>query len=156
MNHEAALKLQSWLDGELPSAAASEVAGWVRQDPVAGALATELGHARTALRAGEPEYPVPVSREFYWSGIERELGRLGSPASPRPPASTFAWRLKLLAPLGILAALALVFALPMLRDKLGSPNLWASEEIESPLDDIGSVTFRSESEGITVVWVNTR
>jgi anti-sigma factor RsiW len=155
MNHEAALKVQTWVDGELPATAASEVAAWVQGDPFAGALATELRHAQAALRAGEPEYRVPLSRELYWSGIERQIDRRERPQPAGPAAPLLAWMSKFLAPLGILAALTLVLVLPMRRDQLAATSPWASE-IESPLDDISSVTFRSESEGITVVWVNTQ
>jgi anti-sigma factor RsiW len=155
MNHEATLRIQAWVDGELPSAAAGEVADWIQRDRAAEALATELRHTRGALQVGEPEYPTPASREFYWSGIERGIRRIEAPESVRPQVRSFGWLRRFLVPAGILAVLALVLAVPVLRGKLGTPPVWASE-IESPLDDIGSVTFRSESEGMTVVWVNTR
>ncbi len=156
MNHEAALRIQAWVDGELPSPAAREVAAWVERDPDAAALATELRHARSALREGEPEYSAPVSREFYWSAIERRIASRQTPQPQAPAPPPFAWLVRWFVPAGILAALALVLALPALRDQFAPPVKWASEEVESPLDDISSVTFRSESEGITVVWVNAR
>lgn len=155
MNHDAALRIQAWVDGELPPPAAREVADWAGRDPGAGALAAELRHARAALREGEPAYQAPVTREFYWAGIERRIAQQQpSPSAGHAPVP-FAWLARFLIPAGIFAALALLLALPVMRDKAGTANTWASE-VESPLDDISSVTFRSESEGITVVWVNTR
>ena len=154
MNHEAALKIQAWVDGELPAPAARQVAAWVERDPDAATLAATLRHARSALREGEPEYSAPVSREFYWSAIERRIDGRQTPQR-QTPGAPFAWLARWFIPAGILAALTLALVLPALRDQFAPPLKWASE-IESPLDDISSVTFRSESEGITVVWVNAR
>jgi len=49
--------------------------------------------------------------------------------------------------------LALLLGLPELLSVRPSS---AYAEIETPLSDIGSITFRSETEHMTIVWVDTR
>ena len=83
MEYDAQLKLQAWLDGELPEAEAKEVAKWVAQDPEAALLQGELKNTRQALAAGEKPMQLPESREFFWSKIEREISRTRQP-HPRP------------------------------------------------------------------------
>jgi len=154
MNHQAELRLQAWLDGELPPGGAQAVAAWVQRDPEAAALARELGATKTALLGNEPERALPESREFYWSKIERELAPAEAPAPAHGrPAWLRGW-VKFLAPAGILVILALLLFGPMLRSH-HRPTLASTAEVESPLDDISSFTFDSESEGMTVIWVNT-
>ena len=50
MDYDAQLKLQAFLDGELPEAEASEVAKWLARDREAAALLEELRN--TARRPG--------------------------------------------------------------------------------------------------------
>jgi anti-sigma factor RsiW len=153
MNHQAQLRLQAWLDGELPAAEAQAAAAWVQLDPEASALALELSGTKAALLGNELERTLPESREFYWSKIERDIARAQTRtlAGGRPAWLT-GW-VRFLAPAGLLAALALMVFAPMLPWRHGA-TLVSTAEIESPLDDISSFTFRSESEGMTVVWVN--
>jgi len=50
--------------------------------------------------------------------------------------------------------LAVLVALPVLHHRTEEP--WVSgAEIESPLSDVSSFSFRSETERMTVVWINT-
>ena len=83
MDYNAQLKLQAFLDGELPEAEASEVANWLARDREAAALLEELRNTRSALAGFEAEVRLPESREFFWSKIEREIQRLETPA-PKP------------------------------------------------------------------------
>ena len=53
MDHDAQLKLQAFLDGELPEAEASEVGNWLARDREAAALLEELRAAREALSGVE-------------------------------------------------------------------------------------------------------
>jgi len=155
MNHQAEIRLQAWLDGELPAGEAQAAAAWVQRDPEAGTLARELRAAKTALAGNELERALPESREFYWSKIERDIARAKTPVpAPARPAWLAGW-FRLLAPVGIAAALALLVSGPTLpwRPKA---KLVSTAVIESPLDDVSSITFRSESEGMTVVWINVR
>src|SRR5512138_813224 len=79
------LKLQAYLDGELPEAEARRMTDRLAQDPEAAALLTELRQTTEAVAAFEKEVRLPESREFYWSKIQREIQRQAQPA---PEAAT--------------------------------------------------------------------
>src|SRR5438045_3337750 len=87
MDYDAQLKLQSYLDGELPEAQAREVANWLAQDREAVALLGELRNTRQALVGVEIGIELPESREFFWSKIERDIQReeQTAPAARRVP-----------------------------------------------------------------------
>ncbi len=76
MTHEQQLKLQAFLDGELPEREAREILAWTQRDGAAAALLAELKNTRAAMAKSEPHLSVPESREFFWSKIEREIQRL--------------------------------------------------------------------------------
>jgi hypothetical protein len=62
-----------------------------------------------------------------------------------------------LAPAGVLAALV-VFVAVVLRSPEGGGTLLAlddSHEIETPLEETSSFSFRSEAAAMTVVWVDS-
>src|SRR2546427_201539 len=100
MKLERELKLQALLDGELSARQARKVAAWLEADPQAQLLFNELKIAKSAMAGGEPELTLPESREFYWSKIQREIGRAEQAQVPfRPlPGWIAAWR-RLLAPM---------------------------------------------------------
>ena len=79
MDYEAQLKLQSYLDGELPENEAREVANWLGRDPEAVALFTELDQTGKALAGFQEDLSLPESRDFYWSKIRREIQREQAP-----------------------------------------------------------------------------
>lgn len=150
MNHERELKLMAYLDGELSSCESDEVDGWLRHDPQGRALLEELRSTRAALQANEPEHPLPVSPDFYWSQIARAIERDvrgAEPAAHRRP-----WWAGWLAPAGATAVtLALaVLAFQMVRQ---NPALGVGDEIATGEDGGDSITFRSEADAITVVWL---
>jgi anti-sigma factor RsiW len=155
---ETALKLQACVDGELPSSEARRVAELVEADAEARALFEELKVTRASLRGNELEFTVPASREFYWSGIRRRIEQAEAaneaPAVPEPEP----WWIRFFAPAGVLAALVVLVALTLtFADRPGgnSPALAVGHQIETPLDEVSSIAFRSESAGMTVVWVDT-
>ena len=157
MNLETKLKISAWLDGELAGPEAAAVGRLVASDPAARALATELGHTRAGLAAGEPVRKLEDTREFYWSKIERAIraAEVHEPAAAEVPASApwRRWRW-LLAPAGAIAIVAFVTVVPALRESArAGTGLLA--EVESPLEDMSSFSFHSESEGMTVVWVDS-
>ncbi|RME93795.1 MAG: hypothetical protein D6766_07495, partial [Verrucomicrobia bacterium] len=90
MTAETCLKIQSWVDGELPAHEAREIERLVAADPEARALADQLRSLKAALQDAEIERPVPMGREEYWGGIAVGLGpeKAVRPASavvrPRP------------------------------------------------------------------------
>jgi len=154
MNHEMELKLQAQLDGELSAAEAAEVDRLLQQDPAARALAAELKSTQAILLGNEIPRALPESPDFFWSKVQREIQRLEpAPARQRPPWLT--WTFRLLAPAGLAALLAFMVWSPF-SGGVQLAKMPAHAEIENPLDDASSITFRSETEGVTVFWVSTR
>jgi anti-sigma factor RsiW len=151
MNVDLGIKLQAYLDGELASSDARAVSTLLESDASARALFEELQQTRTLLRSNEPEFRLPESREFFWSKIEREIGRAEA-VTPAQRGGWFAFlrrHLAATAGVGVAVAVTLFAALQM---NWVSPDLF--EEIENPLEDTGSFSFRSESQQMTLVWIS--
>src|SRR5438552_2301037 len=107
MNQDLHLKLQAYFDGELPQNEARKLADLLAHDAAARALLAELENTRSALAGFEGEIKLPESREFYWSKIQREIGRREEQGRTGSPLSLFAaWR-RFFLPAGALAALVL-------------------------------------------------
>ena len=70
MNSELEIKLQAFLDGELPESQAREVRNLIQESSDARALLEELTWTKAVLEEGEANVTLPESREFYWSKIE--------------------------------------------------------------------------------------
>ncbi len=152
MDFEAQLKLQAYLDGELPEAEAREVAKRLAQDQGAVLLLGELRNTRQALKGAEPVVQLPESREFYWSKIEREIARSERP-QPVEQKRPFILRLqRFLVPLSGAVALAVLIGVTLLND--GGVGTLGETEVAN--EDMGAITFRSESEGMTTVWLYNR
>ncbi len=151
-----ALKLQAQLDGELAPDEARDVVALLQRDAEARALFDELKGTRRLLATHQPELQLPESREFYWSKIRREIERAEREPEPRPrPAWSVGHWLRLALP----ACAALLFAALLLHRFVFAPHsssaLFAvGDEIETPLEEQESFTFRSESAHLTVVWVS--
>lgn len=155
MNVEAQLKLQAYLDNELSSEEARQVAGWLAQDQEARTLSEGLKAVKELLAGNEMGCKVPETREFYWSRIEREINRLTQAGAVEPSGAGASWWLRWLAPL---AGAAVLVALLFSADKMNSfwPGSLASlQEIETPLAETSAISFHSQEVGITVVWVDT-
>ncbi len=156
MKHEMDLKLQAYLDGELSPGESAEVAALMEKDATARALYTELQQTSVGLKGNEVEWRLPESREFFWSKIEREIQKLeATPASPAAPWWLAFVRRHLAAAsgFGVATALLVVAAFQMnMVSFLPSHDLF--EEIENPIGDSTSFSFRSESQKMTVVWIS--
>ena len=164
MNRETQLNLQAFLDGELPDAEAREVAELIAREPVAKALHDELSQTKSVLAAAEPAYVLPETREFYWSKIARGIeagGRAGGTEADEegraPWFSPAAW-LRWLAPAAALAVLVGLLVLPKSGGHSPSYVTYLShlDEEDAVFTPNSSFTFRSESESMTVVWVQNR
>jgi anti-sigma factor RsiW len=146
MNYESQLKLQCYLDGELSDTEAREIAKWLAQDQEAVGLLAELRNTRQALASHPANLPLPESREFYWSKIQREILRQQPPvAAPQKISWLAAWR-RFLVPASAVAALAIVALLT-----LQTPHTPAAE---SALPDSGTFTYHDYDAGATLVWVS--
>ena len=151
MNVDLGIKLQAYLDGELTGREAQNVAALIENDADARALFAELQQMSTVLHENETEFRLPESREFYWSKIEREIHRLEAlPAEVNTPVWLLFFRRHLAAISGTAIAAALV-VFAALQLNLVSPALF--EEIDNPLEDSPSFSFRSESQQMTLVWI---
>ena len=146
MKDETQLKLQSYLDGELPDAGRRDVEAMLAQDPEARALIAELTNTSRALTDFEAGIKVPESREFYWSKIEREISRVRVPEQARANHWSV-WLRRLLLPAGAGAAvlIAVIFALP----GLGHSGATSTESEDSVV-----FTYRNYDTGATLVWLD--
>src|SRR2546421_2442090 len=150
MDHDAQLKLQAYLDGELREAEAREVAKLLAQDQDAVLLHAELKNIRQAVAGAEKPMQLPETREFFWSKIEREIARAERVEPTRAKESFLAtWR-RLLVPLSAAAALAIII-LAMLGGFGGSSM--AESEVTSE-DESGGFVYRDDAGGTTLVWLS--
>jgi anti-sigma factor RsiW len=155
---DKALRLQTWVDGELDPREAREVEAWFAQDPEAQGFAADLRQLKALMSDAEPERTLPEAREFYWSGIlrgieqaEKAAGRRGRERDARPSLARW-WRW--LVPVGALAALGLTPLLWNVFRPRDHAVLAIGQVVEPPIAGVNAFTFRSESEQMTVVWVD--
>ena len=152
MDYDAQLKLQAFLDGELPEAEASKVANWLARDREAAALLEELRNTRGALAGFEAGIQLPESREFFWSKIQREIQRLETPAPKPAPTPLLALLRRFLVPASALAVV-LVAGVVLIRPT-GPFGHAHTAGIETALADAGAFTYRDYSAGTTLVWLS--
>lgn len=155
MTDEQQLKLQAFLDGELPESDSQEMAAWLADDADATALLGELKNTRNALKEFEaPEaVKLPESREFYWSKIKREIERTAPEPVAVPKASSFAWFRRVMMPLGTMAALALV-AIVTMHMSSGSRHPMPMSANVMLGSDASAFTYRDDAQDMTVVWLS--
>jgi anti-sigma factor RsiW len=137
MTDETRLRVQAWLDGELPAAEAAAVSALVEADAEAADAVRELRWVRSWLAAGELPRALPESREFFWSKVERaiEPRSSGKPevAAEEVEGASLRGRLRWLVPLGLAAALAaLLFTA---KPPPAQNAALTSAEIDSPQED---------------------
>ena len=150
MEYEEQLKLQAYLDGELPEAEAQLVAQRVAKDAEAAALVAELRQTQATLGVFEQELRLPESREFFWSKVERDIRRNEAQREPQPePGVPFIVSLRRwLMPV---AGVALVALVGLLTVRQGSTP--SRPHIETALADSGAVTYHDYNNGATLVWL---
>jgi anti-sigma factor RsiW len=147
MKHRLELKLQAWVDGELPAADAEQMRRLACADPAAARLAAELQSIKTAFAGDGQTVAVPETREFYWSKIERQIQREG--ADRRAPGPWWAERLRRwLAPLAGTAALAAVLVVGLYQFK---PQEEAFNQVAGTMDAMQPRTFHDGPSGISFV-----
>ncbi len=157
MNHEQQLKLQAFLDGELPEREAREILAWTQRDGAAAALLAELKNTRQAMVNSEPHLSVPESREFFWSKIEREIRRQEPQTAATPGVLIFAGLRRWLLPASA-AALALIIGGMFVHfnnsQKAAVENVADADTptVETTLANSDAATYRDASEGTTLVW----
>jgi len=152
MNQELQLKLQAYVDGELPNREASEVSELLTRDAEARGLVAELKNTRSALAAFETEIKLPEGREFYWSKIERQIQRLEKPETVAAPVSMLAALRRFLVPAGAIAAL--VIGVLIVGRQAGPEEAFRGPETETTFADSGGFTYRDYASGMTLVWLS--
>lgn len=153
MKQDLQLDLQAYLDGELAPAEAKNVADLIARDSEARELLAELTNTRAALGSYEPDLKVPAAREFYWSGIQREIERQEKSGRGRSEeVSVFALLRRILVPASGLAVvlLAVMFTVKPFHSTANA----VVEETETTFADSGAFTYRDYSSGTTLVWVD--
>src|ERR1041385_8039731 len=160
MNTDTQLKVQAYLDNELTPAEARKVATIISSDSEARDLYGQLKEMKEALAQHEPALKLDESREFYWSKIQRAIE-----SSERLPVTraTPQWWVKILAPMaGAVALFAVLLSItnPSLKTPVAQNSLpqvpQPLHQVQDLAPDVSSITFRSEAEGVTVVWVTSK
>jgi anti-sigma factor RsiW len=156
MNEEMEFKLQAWVDGELKGADASRMAQLVEEELDASQTVAELRAVKNMMAGAELSRAVPETREFYWSKIERQiqLEDSRSEASPAKPGLMARWR-RFLMPLAGLAAASCV-AVFTLTQSTTQPKSTTDDEFTSTDEAMETTTYRDQSSGMTVVWLQDR
>ncbi len=152
MNEENKIKLQAYLDGELSGRDEREISELLTTDHQAQLLLAELRMVKSALHGGEPELKLPETREFYWSKIQKEIERAGQ----GPVSQSNSWWKPVYARFaGGLAAACGVLVISFIAFNNG-PTKYAAGEVEGSGDEMGVITFRSDAERMTVVYLFDR
>jgi anti-sigma-K factor RskA len=151
IEYKEQLKLQAYLDGELPEREMRSIADRLARDQDAVALVTELRQTREALSGFEQGVQLPESREFYWSKIQREIQRQEGPAresaKPNPLVAGLRWWLRP----------AMAFALVTVLGLVLTKEFWpvgSSHPAVTSLEDAGAFTYHDYKAGITLVWLS--
>lgn len=152
MNEDLQLKLQAYLDGELPSGEAQSVTDWLSKDASARDLLVELTHTRAALLSHDSEIKVPDSREFYWSKIRRQIEREEQPTPVKESVSMMQRIRRLLIPAGAVVAAAM--GMLIIQHQLGPGEGYAASETDSAYEDSETFTYRDYGSGTTLVWLS--
>ena len=107
------LKLQAWLDGQMPAHEAARVADWVETDSEARELVEELRRVKVLLQVGEKPLKVGGSRGFYWDQIAKRIDAVNVVEHETEAVGSVTWMewcRQWLVPVGGLAAIVVMIA----------------------------------------------
>lgn len=149
MKDDLELKLQAYVDGELSGDDARDIEKRLAEDSESRLLVNNLQGLRGILKANQPEVPLPVAGTFFWSQIERQIA--ARPSHSIHHILNRLW-LRWLFPAGLTALLAIGF----LQFSNNNAGRMMADEIETSLEDATFISFRSQSDGFSVVWVDTQ
>ena len=150
MDYEAQLKLQAYLDGELPEGEARDLAAGLASNQEAAALLTEMREIRDAVKGSEQVRTLPESREFYWSKIERAIARAEAPA-PQAASGFSGWMGALRRFLVPVTGLALLVVAGFIATR---GTVEPTSSMETAVSDPGALVYRDYSAGATFVWLS--
>lgn len=146
MKKELQLKLQAYLDGELPVSESQGLRDLLAKDRQARELLTELSQTRDLIVAHESAIKLPETREFYWAKIERAIAP--EPKLQRRRAtgtSILAWWRRLLVSAGAAAAVAIAVLLSWSHATGDTDAITIS-------DGSASFTYHNYATATTLVW----
>jgi len=155
-DNETQLKLQAFLDGELPEAEAARMVDRLARDTECQALFAELTATSHALAGFETGVTHPESREFFWSKVARQIDRAAKPAARPSPTPwlrlVLARWLTPAAAVAVLAAATLVsFHSGLLPGQLVKASAPPSH---ADIADSGAFTYRDFGDHTTLVWLS--
>lgn len=151
---ETQLKIQAYLDGELPPAETRQVEGLLATDQQGRQLLEELRFTSTALRENEPAAKLPVSGDFFWSQVQRGIAAAESRETTPDPIPWLAMLRRMFLPVSGLALVALL--------AIGIATLTGEDperhfvQVENLSEEMDTTTFRYQSEKMFVVWVSPK
>jgi hypothetical protein len=169
MNETLAIRIQAYLDGELSCEASEQLLADLGSNGEGRELLAAL-RAENALLSGvsEKEYPLPVTHGYFWKGIAEGIARgTGSQGLSHHRTAVEPWKrwLSWLLPAVGAACVALVGIqqgwINGSSDKMSGDadrsklrRAPSFHEVDSRQQNAGFISFRSESEGVSVVWIS--
>lgn len=154
--NELEIKIQSYLDGELDGSGRKEVERLLEKDATARMLLEELRLVRQLVSENEPQPLLPESRDFYWSKISRAIEAEEKSAARTPAAPISWWRLGWARPLALFGSLCLILAAILFFNPRTGAFLLSEMETATDADSMDSITYRSDDDGNTVVYLFNR
>ena len=113
-----------------------------------------MRHTKSALAGNETAPPLPESREFFWSKIEREIGPTEATPSGDPEISWLQWVQRHLIPVSGTALLACLLGIAALN--YGGAKAGEFGETELVSADMGANTYQDQQNEATMVWIYDR
>lgn len=165
MNEPLAIKIQAYLDGELSQEDTNQLLTELESSSDGKELLEALQSERSLLGAAmEKDHSLPVAHSYFWKGIAKGMGEELEPSTGVQSRSEIEpwkrWLSWLLPAVG-----AACVALVALQQGLIAPPQTEGEhstlhhapsfhEIDSGQQNAGFISFRSETEGVSVVWIS--
>lgn len=155
------LRIQALVDGELSEPEALTVRAWIAKDVEAKEVYESLKCLKALVdEAGELPARLPVQRDYFWARIQEGIAADSSSEESVPlaeeaiEASSWVGVLgRYLIPLLGALAIAIAVVLPRPESEIESVSLSMEHESESP--SANYMSFRSESAGMTVIWLTS-
>jgi hypothetical protein len=151
------LKLQAYLDGELPTAELAALEELLSSHTELRLLLEELRLTSIALKGNEQDLKVPETRDFYWSKIARQI-ETGSRRQETVYQSVSGnlWVSWIRRHLLGLTGTGFAFCLALLIMTPSKQVAMKESEMELASDDMASYTYNDQQEQVKMVWLYDR
>ena len=153
--NEIQLKIQALVDGELTGREAEELLGRLETDAGLKEIYERLTAVRELMAGAELPRTLPESGDFHWSQIskaiefdERQANHMARPASGAN------WLLRWVFPIAGIACLMLLLTLQQTENPNLGISLGSNHELELSIDDLDVMTFNTEDDDMSVVWLD--